>query len=415
MRNGGEFREIIFTLSDLRKGIFRSDDKENNASIFEKARPAILNYPVLVSDLISLEDLSMVNKALEREYATVVRIAMGLDDVIDGSCMSSKIQYIKKFHTNDYNSFERNSSSLLTDDKKLMEEVNLENLKESLDDIIQVESLNEGYCDTLGLRKNNLNDMTLSEARITSTIDGNGRQSSASVEYDNTHNMSGYDKQLLDNDVKKANELIPTTLDITVYQVIGNETVEQHILLGVKCVSHKIKSEEMVDALQYNLKQNRKFFRFIQWTTGEIKFFKDYLLCLDFLKKEALKTKNKDSAANWFRGLRNRANLSKLKENLNLKENLIPNSTIIVTMDEIDYIRNKYNIDLFNDMKSVDKLISNYFLLGFVILDPGSEIAYFKFDGFSKYQPFSYSSLERENRNQGNDIKSLVSLMSGRY
>ncbi len=450
-----DFREILFVLHDIRKNDYLISGKhEAGTSIFEKAKPAILNFPVLVSDAISLEDLSMVNKALEREYATVVRLAMGLDDVIDTNDgrFHNKREYVSKFHTNDY-------YSANTDINKLFEEVNYENLKAYNESELKEFTKKDMLAESLGLNMSNLNDMTnknnhnfvnLSESgrKITRTRTTTTRSAQVSTDdstewddqgiknystkttrknpYTETHedekdevtlqirtDYMDYSKQLVDNDIKKANELIPTTLDITVYQNMGNgEVISDHILLGIKCIAHKVSSKEMVDNIVKTLDLKKNFFRFIQWTTGEIKFFKDYLLCLDELKREALKSHSKDQSALWFRSLKNRATISRIRSALNLKNQLIPNATLVLTMDEIDYMRNMYRIDLLKDTKIVRQLMKIYFLIGFVIIDPSAEISYFLFDGFDKYQMFSFNSLERENRNQGNDIKSLVSLMS---
>jgi len=325
-----------------------------------------------------------------------------------------------------------------------MESVNKENLiVVSEDTVIEVND-KALLRESLGLNMNNLNDLTnkndrqyinLSEAKKTpdptkveyeygykkDPNDPNHRirytKSTREIyeKKDNNERFRGYSNyssQLVDNDIKKANELIPTTIDITVYHKVGEKVIEDHILLGVKCVSHKVSGQEMIDNIVDTIEKKRPFFRFIQWTTGEIKFFKDYLLCLDNLKKEALKSRSKDKSALYFRELKNRATLSKLRSAFSLKNQLIPNSTLVMTMDEVDYIRNNYNIDLVKSIGVVDELIKTYFLVGFVIVDSASEIVYFKFDGIDKYQMFTYSSLERENRNQGNDIKALVSLMS---
>jgi len=432
-------RELIFTLNDYRNNNVDTSGQPTGNSIFRKAAPAILQFPIIVSDGVSLEDLTMINKALEREYSTIIRLAMGLDDILDDEHgTKSKIDYIKKFHTNNYSS--ANSNVL-----ELIENVNKENLiVVSEDTVIEVND-KALLRESLGLNMTNLNDLTnknyrqyinLSEAKKddglkTTKVEyeyeiGRSKQTGKLTPYvvgkkeireidknkDTFKGYSNYSSQLVDNDIKKANELIPTTLDITVYHKVGEKVIEDHILLGVKCVSHKVSGQEMIDNITDTIEKKRPFFRFIQWTTGEIKFFKDYLLCLDNLKKEALKSRSKDKSALYFKELKNRATISKLKSAFNLKNQLIPNSTIVMTMDEVDFIRNNYNIDLIKDIDTVNELIKTYFLVGFVIVDSASEIVYFKFDGIDKYQMFTYSSLERENRNQGNDIKALVSLMS---
>jgi hypothetical protein len=431
-------------------------------SIARKAQPAILQFPVLTSNTISIQDLTMVNKALEREYCTFVRLAMGLDDLVDMEDVNSKEKYIKKFHQNI--------------GTKTGSSINLKQINRILSD--SVENLNKEnlkvYCEseiTGGLKLDKLNDKTnkrnnnyyflknedqmtypttvnlstgeissqnskeegsiekssqqrvsetnkkssqqrvpetiekRSQQRVSETIKKGFQQRVFEKRYD-----SPYKNQLLDNQVNKANELIPTTLDIYVtFKDKNGEFFSTNILLGVKTITHLIPSEEMVYNISTGLEEKRAFFRFIQWTTGEIRFFKDYLLCLDRIKKEAVSQR---SNSHWWRSLKARSKISKLRAATFSKGQLLPNATILISMDEVEYMANNYGINLFSSIKSVRTLMDIFFLLGLVIVDPGSELVHFFFDGQSSYQTFSYSSLERENRNMGNDVKAIVSLMS---
>ena len=60
------------------------------------------------------------------------------------------------------------------------------------------------------------------------------------------------------------------------------------------------------------------------------------------------------------------------------------------------------------------KIMDEYFLLAFVIVDVSQELAYFMFDGQNEPQTMSFSGLEREN-NSKNDFKEIYKLInSGR-
>lgn len=217
---------------------------------------------------------------------------------------------------------------------------------------------------------------------------------------------SPYKDQLLDNDVKKANEAIPTTLNIEL-RVKGAEH-PTHILMGIKTITHTVDSEEMIYNVASAIRERRLFFRFIQWTSGEIKFFKDFVLCLDRIKTNIDQNRNK---TNWWRVLKNRARTSRMRVALG-KDALLPNSTLVLSMDEVDYIANAYGINLLKETKTIQRLLVDFNLLGICIVDSSSELVYLFYDGEESFQTFSYNALERENRNSGNDLKALVSLMS---
>ena len=107
--------------------------KNNNMevqSIFSKANDAIMYFPLVTTNTISLKDLVMISKALERQYTTFLRLAMGLDNVIDNKNVTSVAQYVKKFHTNLKIS---NSNTLTVEDMKIYD--NIYN-KKSLQDIL---------------------------------------------------------------------------------------------------------------------------------------------------------------------------------------------------------------------------------------------------------------------------------------
>lgn len=355
-------------------------------SISKKANNAILQFPVLVSDTIGIEDLTMVCKALEREYATFIRIAMGLDGVIEKG--QTKIDFIKRFH--------QNAGLKQVERFRLEEDFSVAN-KEML----------KPYSETLNMR--NLNDMTVKNNRnhyILAEVDDR-----SDVVERKIRDKSQYTSQLIPNDVNKANELIPLILDITAfYENEDGDKYQVNILMGIKTIAHLLTSEEMIYNITKSLEEKRAFFRFIQWTSGEISFLRDYVLCLDRIKSEAI---NKKKNSNWWRSLKLRALSSKIRRAALLKKELLPNATILISMDEVEYIANNYNINLLKDTKTVEQLMDIFFLLGFVIIDSSAELVYFFFNGESNYQTFSFNSLERESKGSGSgDIKALVSLMN---
>jgi hypothetical protein len=74
------------------------------------------------------------------------------------------------------------------------------------------------------------------------------------------------DNVLKDNDVKKSNELVPTTLHIRVKTVNnkGEDVGFLDFIVGVKSTMHPIKSDEMVINMVSACKNNNKFFDFIK-------------------------------------------------------------------------------------------------------------------------------------------------------
>ena len=81
----------------------------------------------------------------------------------------------------------------------------------------------------------------------------------------------------------------------------------------------------------------------------------------------------------------------------------MPNATVVITIEELNAIKVEHGFDLM-DPGMMRKIMNEYFLLAFVIVDTSQEIAYFMFDGQNEPQAMSFQGLEKENNNK-NDFK----------
>lgn len=213
---------------------------------------------------------------------------------------------------------------------------------------------------------------------------------------------------LRDNDVKKSNELIPTTMHLKTYFKTEDGSLQAvDYIIGVKAVVHPVKSESMIDNLVKGSKRGKFFVNVLKLTTGEINFFRDFVFAIDRTKDD-IKTKYKDNA--WWNSLIRRKKYSNFKKLMNSRNQIVPNTTIVLTMDEAEKIKAEYGIDLLKT-RYVRDLISQYFLLGFVIVDSSIEVAHFMFDGQQNYQQYSFAALERENSNSAKEVKNIMQVL----
>ena len=218
--------------------------------------------------------------------------------------------------------------------------------------------------------------------------------------------------KLADNDVKKANELVPTTLSITL-MTKSNDSFggNQNFVIGVKGLMHPVDSNEMINNLLDGYRSGNKFFNFIRWTTGEIAFIKDLLLNIDELKDDVIK-KHSKGHSKWWTALKRRKAAANIKNRLG-KGKILPNASIVCSMEEVVELNDVYGLDLM-DSNNVKKLMQRYFLLGFAIVDEAQELCYFIFDGENDFQALSFNGLEKEN-NSTNDFKEIYKMInSGR-
>ena len=218
--------------------------------------------------------------------------------------------------------------------------------------------------------------------------------------------------KLSDNDVKKCNELVPTTLSLTLQVKDGSSFGGvSNFVIGVKGLLHPVNSDDMISNLLSGYKSGNKFFNFLRWTSGEIKFIKDLVLNMDNIREDVVK-KHAKNGSGWWSALKRRRNVAALRR-IKGSGRILPNTTIVCSINEIDELKEAYGVDLMNPT-AIKKLMKTFFLLGFVVVDDSQELCHFIFDGENNYQVVSFSGLEKEN-NSKNDFKDIYKLInSGR-
>ena len=218
--------------------------------------------------------------------------------------------------------------------------------------------------------------------------------------------------KMSDNDCKKANELVPTTLALSLnVKDKGSFGGTVNFVLGIKAIMHPVSSSDVIKNMVYACKNSNKFFNFIRWTTGEISFLKDFVLHLDQIKSDAVSRTS--GASSWWGALKRRKAVAKTKRLLPTGKQIMPNATVVITIEELNAIKVEHGFDLM-DPGMMRKIMNEYFLLAFVIVDTSQEIAYFMFDGQNEPQAMSFQGLEKENNNK-NDFKEIYKMInSGR-
>lgn len=218
--------------------------------------------------------------------------------------------------------------------------------------------------------------------------------------------------KLSDNDVKKCNELVPTTLSLTLQVKDGsNFGGVSNFVIGVKGLLHPVNSDDMISNLLSGYKSGNKFFNFLRWSSGEIKFIKDLILNMDNIREDVVR-KHAKNGSGWWSALKRRRNVAALRR-IKGSGRILPNTTIVCSINEIDELKEAYGVDLMNPT-SIKKIMKTFFLLGFVVVDDSQELCHFIFDGENNYQVVSFNGLEKEN-NSKNDFKDIYKLInSGR-
>ena len=222
-----------------------------------------------------------------------------------------------------------------------------------------------------------------------------------------------FNKQLVDTDVRKCNELVPSLIIIRYTNVdttmVTNTAIEQQFIAGVKAWLYPETSANIINKISDVFSKNSGKLGWIRATTGEINFMKDFLLGIGKAKIAAKNDSFEKSSPIW-RHLKYRSNKSVLNRLIKGKANDAGAiTTLVLSSEEVDYLKKEMDIDLTN-VKNTQKLMEAYNFMGIVIVDENFEVAHFLFDGASYYEDIAFASLEREDKDSS--YKKVVNLIS---
>lgn len=225
-------------------------------------------------------------------------------------------------------------------------------------------------------------------------------------------------KQLLDSDIKKANELVPSMMVIR-YTAVGkqigftpdsNIKVIDEFIAGVKARLIGCDSVEIIDRIRLALDNKVDLKNFIRATTGEIRFCKDFLLAVDQAKIEAKRNSKLSKTSPIWRALQNRSTKSVFKRISKKTNTAAAITTLVISSEEVNRLNTMYNIDLYNIPK-LRQVMEAYNFMEVVIVDEALEVARFLFDNGDKYfQDYSFTALRKEVSES--ELKKVVNLMS---
>lgn len=227
--------------------------------------------------------------------------------------------------------------------------------------------------------------------------------------------MEYFNKQLMDSDVKKANELVPSMI-IVQYDVIdpsvdrSNMRIEKQFIAGVKARLIPCDSMEIIDHVAAINKTKPSLVNLVRATSGEIKFARDFIFAIDQAKIDAkVNTKLSKTSPIWrsLQARSTKSGLNRLKKNKANDAGAI--TTLVLTTEEVNMIKKEYNFDLYNISKA-RYLMETYNLMTLVIVDEEIEIARFLLDGEKYYQDYSFNTLERETGD--GSYKKVINLIS---
>ena len=395
------------------------NNKNNTGSIAKRASNLVLVFPVIVSNSLNINTAMIISKAIERKCCSLLQILFSSMQISDADNLQD---YVKQFHTNldlktgmDLDEFFGIMDDLVDEGAVIVNKEMYEAIKEDMHNI-------NYYLDT-DFNPNSINDYKVAnnafgEATVmleakkgNTTTNYYGGARSSDPLHPNAKDQNDYfAHQLLDNDIKKANELMPTTMIVNfISRDEGvNDVIRMSGVIGVKAKMYPVDSMDICNRLASKVKDKNGLFNLVRASTREISFFKDLAFTIDKAKMDAIYMASDSNNAKMFKVLERRAAKNKFSR-LIKKNDASPITSLVISQYEVDYMK-QLNIDM-NKSYNARAILEGYNLMDIVVADESMEIARFLFDdGDGVYEALTFDALEKQAND--NTYKKVVNLVS---
>lgn len=397
--------------------------KMNTKSVARGAKDSTFQFPCIITNTVKGEDANTIARTLDKVYATFTQTWLSMNSMFDITLDPTPISYLKRIHQNvNFESVEDNEEDDIYGPKLFMD-------KEKTFGLLFIPTnKDKGYLaeSSRELSKEFLSDYNLSPLEVfhEAERDGTSFQDFANAALKNldSRNISKKKDELIkatskslapkltERELKKSNDLMPYGVEIRLIAVNGKKEFVNYVdvVIGVKTILHLVSSEEMVDNIARIMVNQDPLFKFLRWTTGEISFFKDLILNLGTIRSNASATGRGNTP--FFGTLQRLKNKKIAMNNFTSPRFILPNSTFVLTTYEVDVLRDKFGIDLRDEM-TTKKFLQKMFLIGFMILDEGNGSLRVMYDGDSRFQYYTLDVLERENLANQNRLNKEIGRM----
>lgn len=424
-------------LDDQSKGIGGKD--YHFTSLTRNAKNLTLVFPIICTKGISVETASMITKAVEKKCVVLLQILFASVQITNSTGLQD---YISKFHSNisvgdkitvdDFIDFTNTLSEAAIDDKckfikitdkeafNLFRE-NMRNFNTIVKNTIRESALSDFKCykDNIdnynAVLENDIDDQDIIEKeKIIMNTKPVRRQQKARYDSEMSRQRLDFVDKLSANDIKKANELMPTKVMVDFYSKdkdSGDAIKVERGLIGVKCKLYVVDSLEIIERIATKYADSNWVRQLVRATSGEISFWRDFVFALDKAKIDALNSARRGTTSKMFKVLERRAlknRLGKWKAN---KADSAPITTLVINQDEVEYLKKDYDINVENRNIAI-KLMTEYNLMGVIIVNEPAEYASFIWDegNDATYETLSFRNLERESDDK--NYKKVINLMT---
>ena len=245
-----------------------------------------------------------------------------------------------------------------------------------------------------------------------------------SAEAQNTEVSNMYSVNNTADVLSKLGKTGPTIVTLKLFIHDGNGASRPiDVPLAIKATLQFVESRDIKDILLGVNIKGRKLLNFIKMTTGQISFFKDWLLAIDTTKKDIDREKTIGNTPFFRRLLNNKAKyrLKSISEFIPFLKNIIakktqsdlPMCTLIVDESEFSTTTAcRLSNCLNNRQKFIDPFLDEYMLLGLGIVDSTNDVLHLFYSGEERPISVKISDLGASGSGTSNIASSLASAVS---
>lgn len=215
--------------------------------------------------------------------------------------------------------------------------------------------------------------------------------------------------------IKKLNTMKPLMMNVQfhVQDKTGALSEAINYVVAVKTYNRIIDADTLPDVAEYPLKEMNKIARKAKWRAGELKFFRDIVFKVKQKKQTAVDSR--DPKRKWYRRLYELAHMtgdaptkaaikgknitwsvvkSQIEDDFDF--GVIPNSTLVISSNDVVNVKAKTGIDLLNG-HTATKLCKELFLIAMVVIDTDAEsIKILLPDNHDDYEVHSLASVNKQ-------------------
>lgn len=433
----------IYLLSDIGKKILSTTNNEDpmdftvTTNIAKAASKLTATFPVLVTEATPVDQAVMVSKAIERKAVALLQMLFAANQITNAA---SAQKYLNRFYKQSslIDLSDMDVDDIIDYTNKLSEEfapddpVRQAAIQEAIQEVInECKYGQDETVVTANLNETSINDykvkQIMNEVRVwnqtttTTTREkrdglfGDVTTTTITDEPDTDALDKAYSamsKTILKTDIQKANESVPSLMVVNFVTIVeGGNKVINTAVIGVKARLQYVSSQDMVNRIVLKHADRRGLVNFIRATTGEIKFFKDFLFAIDRAKVDAVAKSGKGSNSKIWKMLELTAHKAKLNKAAGIHNaSAAAITTLVINQAEVDLIKKEHRIDLMKP-GTLLSVMKGYNIMAAVIIDEVDEKCLFLYDDGSKvFETLSFMSLERE---EGNGMyKKVINLMT---